>query len=143
MLTCDIVTHWGTPKPPGAQFRGPKCVFQSRVQGRPQKVPRAQLGTLVGWHRLRATPECHSTPYNSVSGPSMVIFRRTGVHQKTHIRATFPPLGGPGHGGVGRGGHPNRPGPPRRSPGASRPNGPGSSLEAPNGAFQVGPKVGH
>ncbi len=35
--------------------------------------------------RRQAAPECHSTPYNYVSQSGMVIFWRTGLHQKTEI----------------------------------------------------------
>ena len=134
----------GTPKPPGAQFRGAKWTFQSRPQGRPPKGPSAQPRTPGAGRRPRTTPECHLTPYNSVSGPSMVIFWRTGVHQKTHMLVTFSPLGvplgGPGWGGGAHQPPMGHPGPAQAQPGQ---NGPGSHLDTPNGAFKVGPNVGH
>ncbi len=123
------------PKRPGEPFRYVKWSIQDRAQGGPLKAPSAR-SRQPGAGRCRpTTPECHSTPYNSVPGPGIVIFWRTGVHQKTHILVTFPPLGvargGPG-GGVA--GHPwdtplGRPGPAQPQ---SSPNGPGSHLDALN-----------
>ena len=123
----SVSSPLGTPKPRGAQFRCAKWTFQSRPQGRPPKGPSAQPRTPGAGRRPRTTPECHLTPYNSVSGPSMVIFWRTGVHQKTHVGHIFTPGGPPGW-PWGRGQHPNPPGPPRPSPGPARPKWPGEQF---------------
>ncbi len=49
--------------------------------------------------------------------------------------------GWPWHGGAG--GHPNPLGHPGAAQALASQNGPGSHLDAPNGAFKVGPKAGH
>ncbi len=116
------MAHWGQPKPSGAQFRGAKWTFQCRSQCRPPRGPSAQPRTPGARSRPRATPECHLAPYNSVSGPSMVIFWRTGVHQKTHILVTFSPLGVPRSGPGGGGGGTTAPWATQAQPGQ---NGPG------------------
>ena len=75
----------------------------------------------------------------------MVVFWRTGDPQKTGMLVTFSPLGvawgGPGGGGGGCTPDPlGHTGPAQPQPGQ---NGPGSHLDAPNGAFKVGPKASH
>ena len=83
----------GTPKPPGAQFRCAKWTFQSRPQGRPPKGPSAQPRTPGAGCHPRTTPECYLTPYTPVSGLSMAIFSRTGLHQETRICHRWTPGG--------------------------------------------------
>ena len=48
----------------------------------PKRKSRASEGPKRG-RRHPPTAQCQWTPYNTVSGPSMVIFWHTGLHQKT------------------------------------------------------------
>ncbi len=70
----------------------------------------------------------------------MVVFWRTGVHQKTGILVTFSPPG------TARVCQPPGPGDPQGRPGPAQPQpspyGSGSALNTPNGAFKGGPKAG-
>ena len=91
---------WDTPaQPRSSPVKTARGAIQTRQLEHLKSGPRratecskCKTRATGGWAHYWATPECHSTPYNSVSGPSIVISWCTRTHQKTHMLVTFSPL---------------------------------------------------
>ena len=85
----SLYAPWGRQNRPRRRLEPPN----GRLKVGPKAGPSAKPRVPGAGRRLQTAPECHSAPYSSVSGPSMVIFWSTGVHQKNHILSQVHPWG--------------------------------------------------
>ena len=80
------------PNGPGDHLNALNRAFEDGHQGRPPRAANARSGQPEAGRRHRTTPERCPTPYNSVSGSSIVIFWHTGTHLEITTLVTFSPL---------------------------------------------------